>query len=151
MIVHCSFLRANMKSDVARSKNIAIPNQPFVARLPIHFVPALNLSGATQPLISMILMSIANKPTTAPGGNQAARIKRSWTHFACAALRFAALHQPANNSAGKNRPRCGSTLWRACVTGRFEAVRKMQELEEHSGNEFFLMDHLAQNKLSVFE
>ena len=41
----------------------------------------------------------------------------------------------------------GSTLWRACVTGRFEAVRKMQELEEHSGNEFFLIDIQAEDFL----
>ncbi len=34
----------------------------------------------------------------------------------------------------------GSTLWRACVNGRFEAQRKMHELAEHSGNEFFLID-----------
>ena len=34
----------------------------------------------------------------------------------------------------------GSTLWRAFVTGRFEAQRKMQELAERSGNKFFLMD-----------
>jgi hypothetical protein len=34
----------------------------------------------------------------------------------------------------------GSTLWRATVTGRFEALRKMQELGEHSDNEFFTLD-----------
>jgi len=34
----------------------------------------------------------------------------------------------------------GSPLWRACVSGRFEAERKMHELAEHSGNEFFLMN-----------
>lgn len=34
----------------------------------------------------------------------------------------------------------GSTLWRTCVTGRFEAQRKMQELKEHSENEFFILD-----------
>jgi len=34
----------------------------------------------------------------------------------------------------------GSTLWRACVSGRFEAERKVDELAEHSGNEFFIMD-----------
>jgi hypothetical protein len=32
-----------------------------------------------------------------------------------------------------------STLWRACVVGRFEANRRMQEFAEHSNNEFFLM------------
>ena len=34
----------------------------------------------------------------------------------------------------------GSTLWRATVIGRFEALRKMQELAEHSENEFFTLD-----------
>lgn len=34
----------------------------------------------------------------------------------------------------------GSTLWRACVNGRYDAQRKMHELAEHSGNEFFLID-----------
>jgi hypothetical protein len=44
----------------------------------------------------------------------------------------------------------GSTLWRACVSGRFEANRKMQELSEHSGNEFFLIDLQAEDFLSAF-
>jgi hypothetical protein len=34
----------------------------------------------------------------------------------------------------------GSTLWRACISGRHEAQRKMQELAEHSDNVFFLID-----------
>ena len=34
----------------------------------------------------------------------------------------------------------GSTLWRATVTGRFEAVRKVQEFREHSENDFFALD-----------
>ena len=34
----------------------------------------------------------------------------------------------------------GSTLWRACVSGRFEAQRKMQEFRENSENEFFILD-----------
>jgi len=34
----------------------------------------------------------------------------------------------------------GSTLWRACVCGRFAAQRKIQELAEHSENEFFTID-----------
>lgn len=34
----------------------------------------------------------------------------------------------------------GSTLWRACVSGRFEAHRKMQEFAEFSDNQFFLID-----------
>ena len=38
----------------------------------------------------------------------------------------------------------GSTLWRACVHGRYEAQRKVQEFAEHSGNEFFLIDIQAE-------
>jgi hypothetical protein len=38
----------------------------------------------------------------------------------------------------------GSTLWRVCVNGRYEALRKMHELAEHSGNEFFLIDIQAE-------
>jgi hypothetical protein len=38
----------------------------------------------------------------------------------------------------------GSTLWRACVTGRYEAQRKMQELREHSENDFVFLDIHAQ-------
>jgi hypothetical protein len=34
----------------------------------------------------------------------------------------------------------GSTLWRACVRGRFDALRKMHELAEQSKNEFFMID-----------
>ena len=34
----------------------------------------------------------------------------------------------------------GSTLWRATISGRFEALRKAQELREHSDNEFFTID-----------
>jgi len=34
----------------------------------------------------------------------------------------------------------GSTLWRASIIGKFEACRKIQELREHSGNNFFLLD-----------
>jgi hypothetical protein len=34
----------------------------------------------------------------------------------------------------------GSTLWRATVLGRFEALRKIQELAEHSKNEFFCLN-----------
>jgi hypothetical protein len=41
----------------------------------------------------------------------------------------------------------GSTLWRACVIGRFEARRRMQELEEHSENGFFLIDVPAEDVL----
>jgi len=38
----------------------------------------------------------------------------------------------------------GSTLWRACVPGRYEAQRKIQELREHSENEFFILDIQAE-------
>jgi len=34
----------------------------------------------------------------------------------------------------------GSTLWRACVRGRFEAQRKMDELAERSENQFYMID-----------
>jgi hypothetical protein len=43
----------------------------------------------------------------------------------------------------------GSTIWRACVRGRFEAKRKMQELAEHSDNEFLVIDILAGHFLPV--
>jgi hypothetical protein len=33
----------------------------------------------------------------------------------------------------------GSTLWRACVGGRFEAQRKVYELSEQSENKFFMI------------
>ena len=41
----------------------------------------------------------------------------------------------------------GSTLWRACVAGRFEAQRKINELAERSQNEFFLIDITAEQHL----
>ena len=42
----------------------------------------------------------------------------------------------------------GSTLWRACVSGRFEAQRKMQEFREISSNEFYVIDiHAAADLL----
>jgi hypothetical protein len=34
----------------------------------------------------------------------------------------------------------GSTLWRVCVSGGFEAQRKIQDFTEHSDNEFFAID-----------
>jgi hypothetical protein len=34
----------------------------------------------------------------------------------------------------------GSMMWRACVFGKFEAERKLQELAEHSKNEFLAVD-----------
>lgn len=42
----------------------------------------------------------------------------------------------------------GSTLWRATVLGRFEALRKTQELREHSENEFFTIDVVAAKRLA---
>lgn len=42
----------------------------------------------------------------------------------------------------------GSTLWRATVLGRFEALRKTQELREHSDNEFFTIDVVAAKRLA---
>ena len=34
----------------------------------------------------------------------------------------------------------GSTLWKACVRGRFDAQRKIDELAERSENKFFMID-----------
>jgi len=34
----------------------------------------------------------------------------------------------------------GSAIWRACVPGRYEAQRKLLELQEYSENEFFILD-----------
>jgi hypothetical protein len=34
----------------------------------------------------------------------------------------------------------GSLTWRACAFGQFEAERKLQELAEHSDNEFLAVD-----------
>jgi hypothetical protein len=34
----------------------------------------------------------------------------------------------------------GSTIWRTCVFGKFEAERKMQELAEHSENDFWAIN-----------
>ena len=43
----------------------------------------------------------------------------------------------------------GSTIWRACMRGRFEAMRKMQELAEHSDNEFLVIDIQCEHFLPV--
>jgi len=43
----------------------------------------------------------------------------------------------------------GSTLWRCWIRGQHEAKRKMQELAEHSENEFFLIDIQAETFLPV--
>jgi hypothetical protein len=42
----------------------------------------------------------------------------------------------------------GSTLWRACVPGWFEAQRKMEELTKHSENEFCAIDILANQPIA---
>jgi hypothetical protein len=34
----------------------------------------------------------------------------------------------------------GSSVWRACVSGRFHAQRKIQEFAERSDNQFFAID-----------
>lgn len=34
----------------------------------------------------------------------------------------------------------GSFIWRACVSGQFHTRRKMQDLAEHSENEFMAVD-----------
>ena len=34
----------------------------------------------------------------------------------------------------------GSSIWRACVPGQYDAERKLQELGEHSGNELFAIE-----------
>jgi hypothetical protein len=40
----------------------------------------------------------------------------------------------------------GSSVWRATVSGRYEAQRRMQELSEQSDNAFFILDiHDAQH------
>jgi len=38
----------------------------------------------------------------------------------------------------------GFTLWRACVSGLYEAQRKMHELARRSENDFFLIDVRAE-------
>ena len=45
----------------------------------------------------------------------------------------------------------GSTLWRASVTGRFEAERKSHELAELSENKFFFIDIQAEDFLPTFK
>ena len=37
----------------------------------------------------------------------------------------------------------GSLMWRLCVSGSYDAERKLQDLAEHSENEFFAIDVLA--------
>jgi hypothetical protein len=45
----------------------------------------------------------------------------------------------------------GSALWRACVSGRFEALRKTQELRELSENDFYIVDVQAAIELTSSE
>ncbi len=41
-----------------------------------------------------------------------------------------------------------STLWRSRVSGRFETERKIQELSEHSRNEFHAMDAFVKQPIT---
>jgi hypothetical protein len=41
----------------------------------------------------------------------------------------------------------GCSIWRACVSGQSEVERKIQELTEHSRNEFFAIDLRTQERL----
>jgi len=43
----------------------------------------------------------------------------------------------------------GCSIWRACVLGQYEAQRKIQELAEHSENEFFVVDLLYQDPVPM--
>jgi hypothetical protein len=43
----------------------------------------------------------------------------------------------------------GSTLWRCWIRGQHEAKRKMQELAEHSENEFVLIDIQTETFLPI--
>ena len=63
---YSSFFRANTNNVDASSRNITTPIQPFVARLPIHWVPTLNVSGFIHPASSSTLMTIDSRPMTPP-------------------------------------------------------------------------------------
>jgi hypothetical protein len=41
----------------------------------------------------------------------------------------------------------GCSIWRACVSGQFDAQRRIQELAEHSRNEFFAIDLRSHERL----
>ena len=43
----------------------------------------------------------------------------------------------------------GCSIWRACVSGKYEVQRKLQELAEHSENEFFFVDLLSQDPVPI--
>jgi hypothetical protein len=45
----------------------------------------------------------------------------------------------------------GSALWRGCVSGRYEAQRKVQELAELSENQFYTMQIEGEELLSSNE
>jgi hypothetical protein len=42
----------------------------------------------------------------------------------------------------------GSTIWRVCMSGRFEAERKMKELAEHSKNQFYAIDIMVNRPIA---
>ncbi len=43
----------------------------------------------------------------------------------------------------------GSSVWRASIPGRFNTQRKLQELAEHSDNEFLAFDFSTSNYLRL--
>jgi hypothetical protein len=43
----------------------------------------------------------------------------------------------------------GCSIWRACASGQFEVERKLQELAEHSENEFFAIDLGKQERITL--
>jgi len=43
----------------------------------------------------------------------------------------------------------GSSVWRTCIPGRFNTQRKLQELAEHSDNEFLALDFSTSNYLRL--
>jgi len=43
----------------------------------------------------------------------------------------------------------GSTIWRACVSGRYETERMIQELAEQSKNQFYAIDISLLNHLAT--
>lgn len=45
----------------------------------------------------------------------------------------------------------GSMTWRTCVFGKFEAERKLHELNEHSNNEFLAIEIQSGERLAIGE
>ena len=43
----------------------------------------------------------------------------------------------------------GTSIWRACVSGQFAAERKLQELAEHSDNQFLAVDARSGARLAI--